>query len=75
MNDRKLSYVEAIEHLKDLVNVFNKNIDQKNTFLKKGIPSKEIDRELDKVLNDIYKITGERSIQHAKKVLAEYKGA
>jgi hypothetical protein len=66
-----LSYNEAVNYLKDLVRVFEENIEKKNTFLKRGIPSDEIDRELERILNEVQWITGERSIKHARKILEQ----
>lgn len=65
------SYNESISYLKDLVRVFEENIEQKNTFLKRGVPSVEIDRELERILNEIQWITGERSIKHAKTIIEQ----
>jgi hypothetical protein len=66
-----LSYNEAVNYLKDLVRVFEENIEKKNTFLKRGISSDEIDRELERILNEVQWITGERSIKHARKILEQ----
>lgn len=74
MKSKLMSYTEAVEHLKDLVRVFAQNIEQKNTLLQKGVNPKDIDRELERILNEIESVTGERSIQHAKLVIAQFEG-
>ncbi|MEX3623696.1 hypothetical protein [Viridibacillus arvi] len=75
MSKETLSYQEAVARLKNLVEVFSRNIEQKNTFLQKGINSKENDQALENILNEIYFITGERSIHHARAIIDEYKDA
>lgn len=63
------SYKEAVEYLKVLVRIFEENIEKKNTFLRRGVPSEEIDRELERILNEVKWITGEPSIKHAKEII------
>lgn len=63
------SYNEAVNYLKNLVQAFEENIEKKNTFLKRGTSSDEIDRELERILNEVQWITGERSIKHAKTII------
>lgn len=68
-----LSYLESIEHIELMLSVYATNKEKKQTFLKKGVPSKELDQEQEKILNDIQFITGERSIEHAQLIVSEYK--
>ncbi|WP_121616740.1 hypothetical protein [Virgibacillus halodenitrificans] len=69
MSKQMYSYKEAIQYLQDLVRAFEENIEKKNTFLKRGVSSQEIDRELERLLNEIQWITGDRSIRHAKNII------
>lgn len=71
MNRQMYSYNGAVNYLKDLVRAFEENIEKKNTFLKRGTSSDEIDRELERILNEIEWITGERSIKHAKNIISQ----
>lgn len=67
-----MSYMESIERLQMIVTVYYQTMDKKKAFQKKGEVSIEVNREIERLLNDIQFITGERDISFAEKILSQY---
>lgn len=66
------SYLQSIEQLKTLVTIYYQTVDKKRVFDQKGQPSIEVEREIERLLNDVQFITGERNISFAETVISQY---
>lgn len=67
-----MSYLESIEYLKTLISIYEQTVDKKRAFDIKGESSIEVEREIERILNDVRFITGERNVQLAKTVVSQY---
>lgn len=67
-----MNFLEALERTKDILYLYERYEDQKQTYIKRGMDIRDIERTQRELLDELKSLTGERSLEYAKSLLKEH---
>lgn len=67
-----MNFLEALERTKDILYLYERYEGQKQTYIKRGMDIRDIERTQRELLDELKSLTGERSLEYAKSLLKEH---
>ena len=67
-----MNFFESLERIKEILYLYKRYEEQKQTYIKRGLEIKNLERTQNNLLEELKELVGERSIEKAQQLLLEH---